>query len=169
MLAELITKFAVISFAVLALAAATNDMLTLRIPNLINAAMVVCFAVFVVSVGPQWPHVLSVALAVAVFALGAGAFSRGWVGGGDVKMLAVVSLWAGPGLLAPTLIIIVMTGGLLALFAVTPVWRAWRWMTVPLGGTGLVGANGKAVIPYGLAIACGALFVAQRMLGLNLL
>ena len=59
----------------------------------------------------------------AGFLAGAVLFARGWLGGGDVKLLSAATLWAGApqtfGLLAATGVL----GGVLALFLVSPLGR----------------------------------------------
>src|SRR3546814_1397676 len=54
-------------------------------------------------------------VAAIVLGLGILAFARGWFGGGDVKMLAAVSLWAGPAHLSLLLLVTALAGGLLSL------------------------------------------------------
>src|SRR5271166_7143144 len=51
--------------------------------------------------------------AAAVFVVGALLFSRGLIGGGDVKLLAAATLWAGPGATLPLLFLTGLIGGLL--------------------------------------------------------
>ena len=49
--------------------------------------------------------------AAAVFIAGALLFSRGLIGGGDVKLFAAATLWAGPGATLPLLFLTVSSGG----------------------------------------------------------
>ena len=55
-----------------------------------------------------------------VFVAGALLFSRGLIGGGDVKLLTAATLWAGPGLTPALLIVTALLGGLLTLALLSP-------------------------------------------------
>ena len=100
----------------------------------------------------------------AVFALGVVLFARGWVGGGDVKFLGAAALWAGPAQTLPLLEIMGLAGGVLAVGVLA--WQAMRrW-----NDDGVLGAvigmriRDDSRIPYGVAIAAGALYVGVKIL-----
>jgi prepilin peptidase CpaA len=99
---------------------------------------------------------------VAVFGAGAVAFALGALGGGDVKLLAAISLFAGPQRLLGFLIITAIAGGLLglAILAGAPIGRP------AMAGAGTLRTRLRAGLPYGPAIAVGGLWVAAS-LGLN--
>ncbi len=99
--------------------------------------------------------------AVAVFLGGALLFARGWLGGGDVKLLGAATLWAGPAGTPTLLMLTGVLGGALALFLLMPVGNqlatAARFM---LGQTSVSSERGLAMpVPYGVAIAGAALIV----------
>lgn len=138
-------------------AAAIEDFIRLRISN------VTCLAVLIMALIAVVLHGFSVDLwqNVVVFAvlLGGGflLFAWGKMGGGDVKFLACLGLWVtindGIWLLASTLI----AGGILAF-----IYIAVRW-----GKATREGKKYKSKgIPYGLAIAAGAILVFTSQLGL---
>ena len=54
--------------------------------------------------------------AAAVFIVGALLFSRGLIGGGDVKLLAAATLWAGPAATVSLLVVTSLLGGCCASF-----------------------------------------------------
>ena len=110
------------------------------------------------------PVLAPLGVALAVFAVGAALFACGWLGGGDVKLLAAAALWAGPAGLPQLLILTGVIGGALALFLLNPAGRqlafAARMMIgggVPPAGTGI-----ETPVPYGVAIAGAALFAILR-------
>lgn len=78
---------------------AAADMEHRRIPDRLSAAVAVT-GLLALPALPLAEALWSLALAVLAFALGLWAFSRGLVGGGDVKLLPGALLWAGPALLA---------------------------------------------------------------------
>ena len=89
--------------------------------------------------------------ALAVFAVLAGAFYLGMMGGGDVKLAAALALWFSPLTTLRFLVLMSAAGGVLTLVVVL----AHR----------LRSREGKPEIPYGVAIAFGGLWiVAQRFL-----
>ncbi len=96
----------------LLLVAGASDFATRRVPNGVSATLAGIGVVLHLSSGD-----LAAALgaAFAVFLLGVLCWRRGWLGGGDVKLLAATALlvapWRVPGLLAA----IALAGGVLAL------------------------------------------------------
>ncbi len=81
-------------FAGAVLWAAVVDLRSYRIPNRVSLALVVLFAITALTRDLAVPvHLLAGAIA---FAAGLAAYRAGMVGGGDVKFLAAVALWAGP-------------------------------------------------------------------------
>jgi prepilin peptidase CpaA len=97
---------------------------------------------------------LAVGCGVVVFGVGAAAFAAGALGGGDVKLLAAVSLFAGPAGLVDFLAITAVAGGLLgvAILAGAPIGQP--------AAAGPLRARLRSGLPYGPAIAAGGLWVA---------
>jgi prepilin peptidase CpaA len=87
-------------------------------------------------------------------------FSRGLIGGGDVKLIAAATLWAGPAATLSLLVLTGLLGGLLCLLLLTPV-GALIAAVRPIvrdSGDSARGAN-PVLVPYGVAIAAAALIV----------
>src|SRR5918998_5723784 len=84
--------------ALLLFAAAVWDLRTRTIPNSLNAAVALLAVPFWWASGVEWwpDAAIHVALAAAVFGLFAIAFAMGAMGGGDVKMVAALTLWLPP-------------------------------------------------------------------------
>ena len=99
--------------------------------------------------------------ALAVFLVGAVLFARGWLGGGDVKLLAAATLWTGPGGTLQLLMLTAVLGGGLALFFLMPLGNQAAAAARVLLGRPLESAkSGLAMpVPYGVAIAGAALIV----------
>jgi prepilin peptidase CpaA len=99
--------------------------------------------------------------AAAVFIVGALLFSRGLIGGGDVKLLAAATLWAGPGATLPLLFLTGLLGGVLCLLLLTPVGALIAAARPTLGDPSEGPARGakRILVPYGVAIAAAALIV----------
>lgn len=115
-----------------------------------------------------WPA--SLAAASAVFALMAFCWHRGWVGGGDVKLLAACAFLVRPGEVAALVLATALAGGLLACIYVGlgKLLRNRSEVAHPVRPAGLlariarverwrIGRGGS--LPYGCAIATAALYV----------
>ena len=98
--------------------------------------------------------------AAAVFIVGALLFSRGLIGGGDVKLLAAATLWAGPAATVSLLVLTSLLGGLLCLLLLTPI-GALIAAVRPIVSESADPARGAnpVLVPYGVAIAAAALIV----------
>lgn len=166
-----IARAALALFLGLLLWAAAYDLWRFRIPNLLNAALLVLFfPVVLLLPGPvDWLSHLGAAGLILV--LGLGFFCFGWVGAGDVKILTALALWAGFGRLFDLMFFVTLAGGLLSLVF----WTLRRKAAPaapgpdPLADPDL--AHDFAVphllqtryVPYGVAIALGAMLTAPRM------
>jgi len=139
--------------AILLVVAAAIDVRTYTISNRLNLAVALLAPFYWWSIAlPLWPGVaLHVAVAAGVFALLAIAFYAGMMGGGDVKLAAALALWFSPAGTLRFLVYMSLAGGLLTLVMV--VLHRVR------------SREGRPEIPYGVAIAIGALAIlAQRFL-----
>lgn len=145
-------------FVLLVVAAMVEDARRYRIPNWMSLALIAAFGARVL-VEPGLPvaaHVIAAALVFVAFLL---CYLGGWFGAGDVKMLAAVSLWAGPTQQVLLLGVMGLTGlvlGVLVLLARRTAATGARWPK-PIGRWAEQGA-----CPYGIAIGLGALAVAFR-------
>ena len=153
-----------IVFALLLLAAAWQDLRTMRIADAFSLAIVAVFGVWAFCGFPLGTTSISsigiaAAWAAAVFAGGAVAFAVGAMGGGDVKLLAAASLFAGPGLLLDFLMVTAVVGGLMGLASLA---GAPIGPTAPAGNA-TVRTRLRSGFPYGPAIAAGGLWVAVSL------
>lgn len=136
---------AIAFLALLLVSAGIQDARTREIANWKNAAIALAAPLWWWGAGyALWPDVAAqIALALVVLILFAGAFHFGWMGGGDVKMLAALALWMPPVTLVWTLILMSLIGGVL---------------TVVMMIEARIKKNaGPIEVPYGVAIALAAL------------
>jgi prepilin peptidase CpaA len=157
MLNEGFTVLLLLALAAILIVAAVIDVRTFTISNRLNSAVALGAPLYWFSLAMNpWPGVaIQVAAAAIVFFLLAGAFWAGMMGGGDVKLAAALALWFPPVGTVRFLVSMAVAGGVLTLGVV-------MWHRIGR-------REGRPKIPYGVAIASGALFVlgpilAQRFL-----
>jgi prepilin peptidase CpaA len=145
-------------FAAPLLIAAYTDFWSMKIPNLISLAMAVGFFVTLPLTWQSLP-VFSEHLIVGAtfFIAGFAMFAFGWLGGGDAKLMAGISLWLGWGDAMPFIIMTTIFGAVLAIFLIF----GGRVMPVRLrtSEVGMRLFQGGKDMPYGLALAAGALYI----------
>jgi prepilin peptidase CpaA len=156
--------FALTGFAGVMTVAAFEDFRRLVIPNLLPIALCLLWLLYVAAAPSLYGALASIGCALAVFFVGAALFARGWLGGGDVKLLAAAALWAGPAGTPTLLMLTAVIGGALALVLLLPftaqILTAARAL---LGQPPTEPKRGLAMpIPYGVAIAGAALLVTLR-------
>jgi prepilin peptidase CpaA len=179
----LLTYLCFAGFLVMLGLAALKDLRERRIPNRLTAGLALLYPVYVL-VSPlpvAWPG--ATLLAGAVFLVGLGLFARQLIGGGDVKLIAALSLWAGPEHFVWFMLITTLTGGALSLISL---WYRRRAGVIEahLAALGLATIGGlsgtasgaprsaatavsdPATLPYGVAIAAGGIAVAIQLLKL---
>ena len=96
--------------------AAWQDVRRRTIPNWIPAALVLLWGGWALAEGRLGPAAGAVGVAALVLLAGYLAWLGGFLGGGDVKLLAAVALWAGSAGLATFLLATGIVGGVLALW-----------------------------------------------------
>ena len=150
-------------FAGLMATAAVEDIRRLIIPNALVLGLCVLWPLHVATAPMLTLAAAGTAVlyAAAIFLAGAFLFSRGLVGGGDVKLLAAATLWAGPGATVSLLVLTSLLGGLLCLILLTPVGTLIAAARPILGDTSANSPRGAGpvFVPYGVAIAAAALIV----------
>jgi prepilin peptidase CpaA len=149
--------------------AAFEDFRRLTIPNLLPLLLCAAWPLYVVA-APS-PDITvggvlgALGVALAVFLVGAFLFARGWLGGGDVKLLSAAALWAGAPQTLGLLVVTALLGGVLALILLHPFGRG-----IVSASRRLLGASGgwrgrpetpvsRVPVPYGVAIAGAGLIV----------
>jgi len=142
-------------FTGLMAAAAVEDIRRLVIPNAVVAGLCVLWPLHLAA-APSFTIAGSLGAAgcaAAVFLVGALLFSRGLIGGGDVKLLAAATLWAGP---ASTLALLVVTGVLGGLLTLVLLFSARLRAAISWARAAAVSS---LPVTYGAAIAAAAVIV----------
>jgi prepilin peptidase CpaA len=136
--------------------AAVFDVAELRIPNRITVAIGALYPAHVVASGTFRDVPAAVGVAMAVFIVGALLFRTGTMGGGDVKLMTAIALWAGPHETLSFLVVTALAGGILALLMTTSA-RFALAQTFDLFGADIARERVLGThVPYGVAIAVGA-------------
>jgi prepilin peptidase CpaA len=154
--------------------AAFKDICERRIPNRLTGALAALYPVYVLASPTPVAWLAALGLAALVFAVGLGLFARALIGGGDVKLLAALSLWAGPEQFVWFFLVTTLAGGVLSLISLW--YRRWGFLVearlatrglatpsaVPDAPTG--GAPDRAnTLPYGVAIAAGGIAIILEL------
>lgn len=143
----------------LLLVAALQDIWQLEISNWICAAVAICAFLAMAIGGPIIDLWQNLALFGGVLGLGTLLFARGWMGGGDVKLLAASALWFDLDQGWKMLVAVALIGGLETL--VVMLLRMLPWP--PRIRHRFAAFRRDEGIPYGVAIAAGVTIVALRI------
>jgi prepilin peptidase CpaA len=145
-------------FPALVIIAALKDIASYTIPNWLSLVLVGSYPVAALLLGrPPREIGLGMAIGAGALLVAMGLFAAGWIGGGDAKLFAAVTLWLGWPAVASFVMVTAVVGGGLALTLLNI--RA-NWLKPYLAGAppwlARLTTTGEAV-PYGVAIAIGAL------------
>ena len=139
--------------------AAASDLFTMTISNRVSLLLIAGFAVLALFSGMGLHDFMTHAGAgFAVLTVAFACFAFGWVGGGDAKVATAAGLWFGFGHLLDYLVYASLFGGALTLLLLQ--FRQWPLPYALVGQTWLLRLHHKETgIPYGIALALGALVV----------
>lgn len=132
--------------AIALIAAAITDLKSRHISNWLNLGIALGAPVFWIFSGMSfWPDMIAqIGLAAIIFAIFAGMFAIGAMGGGDVKLLTALSLWMHWLTFLELLVIMSIAGGLLTLAMMI--------------GKKIQKTEEPIKVPYGVAIALSGLW-----------
>lgn len=139
--------------------AAAMDLLTMKIPNRLSAALTLGYFALALIAGRSFVEIgQHVVCGAAVLVLTFVMFQLRWIGGGDAKLAAATALWIGWSPLAEYGLSSAIAGGGLTLLIL--VGRRFA-LPAPLAAQGWIARlhNAKSGIPYGIALALGGLMV----------
>lgn len=143
------------------LAAAGFDLWRFEIPDTLTILIIAGAVLFGLGT-PGFDWAQHAAAGGLCFAFGLLAFTRGWLGGGDVKIMTGCACWATLGTLAEQLALIALAGGVLALVLML--------LRRTLARAGVTGTDAPRLIrvgaelPYAVGIAGGMAVFALRHL-----
>ena len=154
-------------FCVAVINGAISDLRTFRIPNWISGVLLAGFIPYAALRWNEIPVLLHIGLGVFVFFLCVVFWRLKWLGGGDVKFLGAISLWMGPTLILPFVIILSLSA---VVFAGLLMWvRRWNFYIqqsqLPAVIKQLVDRAENHACPYGFPIAIGAISMVPYMAG----
>jgi prepilin peptidase CpaA len=149
--------------ALLAIAMAT-DVAWLRIPNWVNATLIVLFPLAALAAphtGTWW--LSHIAGGIFVLIAGMGLFAWGKIGGGDAKLMAAIGLWSGLALLPTLLLTIgVLNGAVILLYLGIRGYGIGAYLEAY--GLRLVSLQPGKDMPFAVAAAAGCWIFLQDFL-----
>jgi prepilin peptidase CpaA len=139
--------------------AAASDLFTMTISNRVSLALAAGFLVLAPLGGMGFYDILlHFGAGLTVLTVAFACFAMGWVGGGDAKVAAAAGLWFGFGHLLHYLLYASLFGGALTLLLIQ--FREWPLPYPFAGQAWLLRLHAKeSGIPYGIALAIGALMI----------
>ena len=160
---EMVLEGLKLFFPALMAYAACSDLFTMRISNRLSAALTVGFIGMALVSGLSMTEIGSHAGAGAlVFVVCFGLFTQGWIGGGDAKLAAAVSLWLGFDYLLTYFLYVSLFGG-----ALTVIMLRFRGNPLPLYLAQKAWVQRlhepSAGVPYGIALAAAALVIYPQI------
>ncbi|MEM5518795.1 prepilin peptidase [Henriciella sp. AS95] len=154
----MVTVVFTLTFLSLCVYAALRDIETLTITNGLNLTIAFLFFPAIIIAAPGWDvfggHMMAGAIAfvVSIFLFAFGVF-----GGGDAKMIPGVMLWLGPEATMPFVMTMAVIGGGLAVCVILARKLVPAHAVPGFASETMQAGNG---VPYGVAIAGGAIYAA---------
>jgi len=158
-----------VAFTAILVLAAIGDLRKRRIPNRLVATLALLGLAFSVTQRPVLPGALHGLEGLFVgLACWLPFYALGWLGAGDVKLFAAAGAWLGPMRALEGAFIGALAGAVLAVLWMLQsqgIRNAFQTLGMAAGSPGLLsspagGEKGRSTLPYGVAIAFGAICAA---------
>jgi prepilin peptidase CpaA len=156
---SVLTTLPIAIFCAAMIVAGVRDLTTMTIPNWLTFALIIAFFVAAPVTGmPLSDIALHAAIGFVTLLVGMAFFAKGWIGGGDAKLMAAVALWIGWAQALPYFVIASILGGGLTLLIL-----GYRNLPLPafvMRHPWALRLHDRAEgVPYGLALAVAGLLI----------
>ena len=155
----MLVEFALLGFVGLMALAALFDVTRYTIPNWLCLCVAAGFPIAAILAGMGWTEIgLHLLVGFGALVFGMALFAPGWIGGGDAKLFAAAALWFGWPDTGLFLLYTALIGGGLSFLLIS----IRKFVPVIEGGPAWLNAavlSKDAAVPYGVALAGGALWV----------
>lgn len=156
--------------------AALSDIRKYILSNRLCLSVALLYPVFITSLyinktPPSLEYVAySIGIALVIFFVLLAFFAYGLLGGGDVKLIPAVVLWAGPNFTLNFLLITALCGGLIAILIISFQYIK-KYLTKGKSSENInlsmsqssQSINKENRIPYGIGISAGGLYIAFKL------
>jgi len=153
-------SFTVALFLGLLVYAAIKDVSEYKIPNSLTLSVVFLYPAHVLASPVAVDWLGGIIVATVVLMITTGMFAARILGGGDVKLIVAVSLWAGPAAIVDFIIVTALCGAMLAIVMFSPLRYAIAQFYESLGYIRARDAVLGNLLPYGVAISAGGVAIA---------
>ena len=155
--------FVLIAAAIAMAYAAKTDLHHYRIPNECSLLLLALYPLHI-WLSPKGVDVIgAAAVGSIVFLVSFALYALGRLGGGDVKLMSVLALWAGPTWIADFLIVMTLAGGILGIVFITRLKSILAFAFHQAGDMQTRDAVLAEQLPYGIAIAAGGVAVLFKL------
>lgn len=151
-------------FMALVLVAAASDIVMYRIPNIVVLMIIVLYPIYVLVTPGEQEWLWSLGLFALTIMVGIPLAHFRIFGGGDMKLLAGILLWAGPALAAPAVLLTMVSGGLISILMLTKVRFVIASTLSSIGRESLGKMFLAKNMPYGVGLAFGGIFVGWALM-----
>lgn len=158
------SQVSIACFLSLVLVAAASDIVMYRIPNVVVLMILVLYPIYVIVAPGEQEWLWSLGIFALTIVVGIPLAHFKIFGGGDMKLLAGILLWAGPALALPSLFIAMVAGGLVSLLMVTNMRFVIANALTSIGRESLGKIFLAKNMPYGVGLAFGGVFVGWGLL-----
>lgn len=166
----MLTLVVIFVFSLLMVWAAYSDLTRFTLSNKLCLSVALLYPLYLLAAYldgnglPLSDIMVSVGVAVIIFMVCAGFFALNIMGGGDVKLIPAVALWAGTSHMLTYLLITSLVGGVIAaIILVAQRKNASNYSESSVNINLSVAEKKGSAVPYGVGIAIGGLYVAYQL------
>lgn len=153
------SQVSIACFLALVLVAAATDIVMYKIPNSVVLMIIALYPIYVIVAPGEQEWLWSLGIFALTIAVGIPLAHFRIFGGGDMKLLAGILLWAGPALATPALVVAAVAGGLVSMLMLTKVRFIIANAFSAIGKESIGKMFLAATMPYGVGLAFGGVFV----------
>lgn len=147
-----------------------SDITSYTLTNKLCLSVVLLYPVYLIAAysdgapPPLQTILMSLSIALIIFMVCIGCFALNIMGGGDVKLIPAVAIWAGTAHVLNYLLITSVVGGLIAtLIIIKNRIKASKYNKSSENINLSVAKKNTNAVPYGVGIAVGGLYVAYQL------